>query len=55
MRELCGPGGGFALPWCATCDEYHARCFCVEPDLRIRVEGELRPMLVTQLPETKER
>ena len=30
--------------WCAKCDSYYTRCYCVEPDWVARTGGKLFPL-----------
>lgn len=43
MRKITD-GKYVAAKWCATCDHHYARCFCVEPDWKLRADGKLGPM-----------
>lgn len=44
MRDLSGSDGAMAARWCAKCDNHYARCYCAEPDWKMRVNGELHPL-----------
>jgi len=44
MRGLSGEGGFLASRWCAKCDNHYSRCFCVDPDWKMRSDGKLYPL-----------
>lgn len=44
MKELSGPSGPMAARWCAKRDNHYARCYCADPDWKMRVDGELQTL-----------
>ena len=44
LRELTAASGPLAARWCAVCDKHYRFCKCVEPDWKLRNEGQLGPL-----------